>query len=186
MFLANKGMTAFLMCPFRASGSVSGISRVNNTVSYIYEGPMWTQQEADTFRGQLLYTESGLTMGDRLLAMFNSIRRNLGYTSNVGPTLQGQLLTDKAHGNSPDEACFRMREPIPVRLTAWNEGTLGLLIVVTYLAYNTHTTSMIAVLSVGLPGSGAEVEIESTDVVSEDRIKLNDLYLKFSGLLGEA
>lgn len=186
MFLANKGMTAFLMCPFRATSGVSGVSQVNNTVTYMYEGPMWTQQEADTFRNQLTYTTTGMTLGNSLAGLFNAIRRSLGYTSGSMPTLQGQTLTNKAYGKTADEACFRMRAPVTVKLTGGATGILGVLIVVTYSTYNTNTTGLIAVMSVGLPGSGAEVELEDTNIASGNVIQLNDLYLRLSGLLGES
>lgn len=186
MFLANKGMTVFLMCPFRAPGAVAGISRVNNFVSYIYEGPMWTQQEADTFKGQLTFTGGGFTLTNSLKPMFDAIRRNLGYTSSGMPTLHGQELTDKAHGKSLDEVCFRLRPVGTVKLTSNATGIIGVLITVAYATSNTNTTGLIVVLSVGLPGSGAEVEIEDTNVVSGETIRVNDLYLKFSGLLGES
>lgn len=187
MFLANKGMTALLMCPMRSALAVSGVARTAYVVSYIYEGPMLTQQEAETLRGQLNYTTTGMTQVSRLPDLFNQIRKRLGYTTDTPPATRSDPLSRKAYGRNVDEVCFRMRPPSASKLTALVAGTVGLLITVTYEGDgpNTNTTGLIVVMSVGLPGSGAEVEIENTAVSIGDILRINDLYIKIDGLLGE-
>lgn len=185
MFLANKGMTSLLMCPMRSSFAVSGVVRTTNVVSYIYEGPMWTQQEAEAFRGQLNYTATGMTQGSSLPGLFDQIRKRLGYTTDTPPATRGDSLLGEAYGRNVDEVCFRMRSSSVSKLTALVAGTVGLLITVTYESYNSSSTGLIVVMSVGLPGSGAEVEIENTAVSIGDILRINDLYIKIDGLLGE-
>lgn len=185
MLLANKGMMALLMGPLRSTVAVSGTPRMSNVVSYIYEGSMWTPQEAETFKNQLTYTTTGMTAGNNLANLFDPIRKRLGYTTDTPPAARGDALSGKAYGRNVDEVCFRMRPPSVSKLTALVAGTVGLLITVAYENYNSNTTGLIVVMSVGLPGSGAEVEIENTSVAIGDILRINDLYIKIDGLLGE-
>jgi hypothetical protein len=182
MFLANKGMTAYLMNPFRAA---AGGAFASYAVTYLYEGPELTAGELAALKTAVTTGTGAMAGGSAFTTYLNSIRRYLAYTSISGTTVSGQLLVNKAYGNTVDEFCLRLRPVVTSVLKGFQAGTTGLMLCMLYDNYNGPIHAAV-LMTVGLPGSGKEIEIENTTIAANDVIRVNDMYVRLTDLLGES
>lgn len=179
-FLANEPMMQFLMHPFHRN-DLAG--------SAIVFMEFYTGQNSLT-PAELAYSQTtavNLTTGYlNCQAMSNFLRTSRTMVSHGIGAGAGFTPAPKSHYGKPDRKAFLLSQrQSGTDLNIVASGTAALAMVLLYDTSYATQSRCAFICSVGTIGSGAEIELEDVVFAAGKRIRLNDISINVSNLLGE-
>jgi hypothetical protein len=184
MFKMNNYMASVMLNSFRNVEPSGHINQQNNyLVARLYTGGDLSPAEITALNNApqpgtgaiFAYTRNY----ESAFATLTSTRTLLARTPATGSSL---IQRFQNVGSSSDKSVWRLSQLAPLSVIA--SGTAGLLVI--YLTSNPGTENICRALytfTVGLPGSGAEIELTETTLTTDSQITLNDIEIDYQGLM---
>ena len=175
MLLLNKGMMQYIKHPFHRN------DYAHTTLMWvsIYDGPDLTEEQLNAIRGSML--ASGRFNHSDIISRLGA-RNQLVWD---GSNLTGMALTTIKSDGGPAKIIFPFSRISNV-LLGRAAGKASLLHLTLYSNSSSVNTACELFFTVGLPNSGADVELDEVEVTVGKRFRLNDIVFNIENLLGEA
>jgi hypothetical protein len=182
MFKLSKNMTALMLNSVR--NSESGFSSSNNQYlnAILYTGGDLSPGEIAAFENAGTQTGAANTYTRNYTAAYNLLASTRTLLAQTPTAISPLIQRFQNFGKTPDKSIWRLSQLAPLSVSS--SGVAGLLVIKFSSTPNSATTArLVFVFTVGLPGSGAEIELTETNLVAGSLVYLNDIEIDYQGLM---